>query len=262
MHNELHTINITVSALIDLLKAPPILADFENIELRALASLQVDERRVQADGTIINQGERIRSIHLVQSGWGCVYRDLSNGERQVLDFPMRSDFVGLRTAAGRSYNTVAAITPMTIFEVPLCSLANAIQQAPKLSFILIELFARQRSLLIEHLTNVGCRSALVRTAHLLLELGDRAKACGMGDDKGFDCPITQYQLADALGLTPIHLNRMVRELREEGLLMFKNSRVDYLNRKALIALAEYDGEFMHMSVFDKTMSYSGTPLQS
>ena len=118
MHNELHTINITVSALIDLLKAPPILADFENIELRALASLQVDERRVQADGTIINQGERIRSIHLVQSGWGCVYRDLSNGERQVLDFPMRSDFVGLRTAAGRSYNTVAAITPMTVFEVP------------------------------------------------------------------------------------------------------------------------------------------------
>lgn len=84
----------------------------------------------------------------------------------------------------------------------------------------------------------------------------------MGDDKGFDCPITQYQLADALGLTPIHLNRMVRELREEGLLMFKNSRVDYLNRKALIALAEYDGEFMHMSVFDRTMSYTGTPLKS
>lgn len=80
MHNELHTINITVSALIDLLKAPPILADFENIELQALASLQVDERRIQADGTIINQGERIRSIHLVQSGWGCVYRDLSNGK--------------------------------------------------------------------------------------------------------------------------------------------------------------------------------------
>ncbi|MDM7853188.1 Crp/Fnr family transcriptional regulator [Pseudochrobactrum kiredjianiae] len=262
MHNELHSINITVSALIELLKAPPILADFENIELKALAGLQVDERRIQADGTIINQGERIRSIHLVQSGWGCVYRDLSNGERQVLDFPMRSDFVGLRTAAGRSYNTVAAITPMSVFEVPLCSLANAIQHAPKLSFILIELFARQRSLLIEHLTNVGCRSALVRTAHLLLELGDRAKACGMGDENGFDCPITQYQLADALGLTPIHLNRMVRELREDGLLMFKNSRVDFLNRKALIALAEYDGEFMHMSVFDKTMPRADSLLQS
>lgn len=261
MHGELHNINITISALIELLKAPPISADFQDTELKALADLQVEERCIQADCAIIHQGERIRSIHLVQSGWGCVYRDLSNGDRQVLDFPMRSDFVGLRTAAGRSYNTVAAITPMTVFEVPLCSLANVIQHAPKLSFILIELFARQRSLLIEHLTNVGCRSALVRTAHLLLELGDRAKACGMGNDNGFSCPVTQYQLADALGLTPVHMNRMLRELREEELLVFKSGRVEFLNRRALIALAEYDGEFMHMSVFDRNVSLKTSLLQ-
>lgn len=251
MHNKSPNINITNNALIELLKAPPISADFETTELTTLSELQVEERHIPTDGIIIGQGQKIRSIHLVQSGWGCVYRDLSNGERQVLDFPMRSDFVGLRTAAGRSYNTVAAITPMTVFEIPLCSLARAITRTPKLSFILIELFARQRALLIEHLTNIGCRSALVRTAHLLLELGDRAKACGMGEDNAFPCPITQYQLADALGLTPIHMNRMLRELREDGLLVFKNGKVEYFNRKALIALAEYDGEFMHMSVFNK-----------
>lgn len=154
---------------------------------------------------------------------------------------MRSDFVGLRTAAGRSYNTVAAITPMTVFEVPLCSLANAIQHAPKLSFILIELFVRQRS--------------------LLLELGDRAKACGMGNENGFSCPVTQYQLADALGLTPVHMNRMLRELREEELLVFKSGRVEFLNRSALIALAEYDGEFMHMSVFDRNVFLKTSLLQ-
>ena len=253
MHNKSKNMNGTISALIELLVSPPISAEFQTTELKALSGLQVEERQFQTDSTIISQGERIRSIHLVQSGWGCVYRDLSNGERQVLDFPMRSDFVGLRTAAGRSYNTIAAITPMTVFEIPLSSLAHAINHAPKLSFVLIELFARQRSLLIEHLTNIGCRSALVRTAHLLLELGDRAKACGMGEDTGFFCPITQYQLADALGLTPIHMNRMLRELRIEGLLTFKNSRVEYLNHKGLVCLAEYDGEFMNMSVFDKTI---------
>lgn len=258
MHSKSQNTNGVINALTELLTSPPIAADFGTAELQAVSGLQVEERHFQTDQTIINQGERIRSIHLVQSGWGCVYRDLSNGERQVLDFPMRSDFVGLRTAAGRSYNTVAAITSMTVFEIPLNSLAHAINNAPKLSFVLIELFARQRSMLIEHITNIGCRSALVRTAHLLLELGDRAKACGMGEDTGFTCPITQYQLADALGLSPIHMNRMLRELREEGLLIFKNGRVEYLNHKGLIYLAEYDGEFMNMSVFDKTTLHEKT----
>ncbi len=255
MHYKPPQINSATKALIELLTAPPISADLSLDEIAALSALQVEERRLDADSILITQGDRIRSFHLVQNGWGCVYRDLSNGERQVLDFPMRSDFVGLRTAAGYSYNTVSAITPMSLFEIPLSSLAQAITQAPKLSFILIELFSRQRSLLIEHLTNIGCRSALVRTAHLLLELGDRARACGMGEEDGFPCPITQYQLAEALGLTPIHMNRMLRELREEGLLIFRSGRVEYLNRKGLIYLAEYDGEFMNMSVFDRSFSH-------
>lgn len=249
MHNRSQIINDATNALIELLRAPPISADFGVTEITAISALEVQERHLQTDNTLINQGDRIRCIHLVLSGWGCVHRDLSNGERQILDFPMRSDFIGLRTAAGYSYNTVASITPMTVLEIPLHSLEYAINQAPKLSFILIELFARQRALLIEHLTNIGCRSALVRTAHLLLELGDRAKACGMGEQNSYFCPVTQNQLGDALGLTPIHLNRMLRELREVGLLTFKGSQVDFLNRNALINLAEYDGEFMNMSVF-------------
>ncbi|WP_439271290.1 Crp/Fnr family transcriptional regulator [Pseudochrobactrum sp. HB0163] len=253
MHSKTPQLNSATKTLIELLTAPPISANFKPDEMAALSALQVEERQLDADSIVITQGDRIRSFHLVQYGWGCVYRDLSNGERQILDFPMRSDFVGLRTAAGYSYNTVCAITPMSVFEIPLNSLAQAITQAPGLSFILIELFSRQRSLLIEHLTNIGCRSALVRTAHLLLELGDRAKACGMGGEDGFNCPVTQYQLAEALGLTPIHMNRMLRELREEGLLLFKAGRVDYLNRKGLVYLAEYDGEFMNMSVFDKSL---------
>jgi len=187
----------------------------------------------------------------VRSGWGCVYRDLSSGERQIIDFPMRSDFLGLRTADGYSYNTIAAITPMSAFEIPLASLEASIERAPRLSLILIELLARQRSMLIEHLTNIGCRAAFVRTAHLFLELSDRVKSSGMGDPNSFYCPLTQYQLADALGLTPIHLNRMLRDLREEGLILFRSNRVEILDRKRVVALAQYDGEFMRMSVFGR-----------
>lgn len=246
-----NTTALMIDGLVSLLESPPILAKLNTQEKEALQSLIISESSYPADAVIIDQGASIRSIHLVRSGWGCVYRDLSSGERQIIDFPMRCDFVGLRTADGYSYNTIKTITPMSVYEIPLASLEETIWQIPRLSMIFIELLSRQRSMLIEHLTNVGCRSAFVRTAHLLLELSDRVKSCGMGEPDSFYCPLTQYQLADALGLTPIHLNRMMRELREEGLVMFRSYKVEILDRQRLIEIAEYDGEFMRMSVFGK-----------
>jgi signal-transduction protein with cAMP-binding, CBS, and nucleotidyltransferase domain len=101
MHNiGKQTTDPSTEALIALLEAPPIFAKLEARETDALSSLTVIENDFAADAAIIRQGERIRSLHLVRSGWGCVYRDLSSGERQIIDFPMRSDFLGLRTADG------------------------------------------------------------------------------------------------------------------------------------------------------------------
>ena len=251
MHSGRQTADPSSEALIGLLEAAPILARLEAPEMDALSSLSIIENDFTADDTIIEQGARVRSIHLVRSGWGCVYRDLPNGERQIIDFPMRSDFLGLRVADGYSYNTVAAITPMSVFEIPLASLESSIEQAPRLSLILIELLAHQRSMLVERLTNIGRRSAFVRTAHLFLELSDRVRSSGIDDPDSFYCPLTQYQLADALGLTPIHLNRMLRDLREEGLILFRSNRVEILDRKRATTLAQYDGEFLRMSVFGK-----------
>ncbi|MBC8716052.1 MULTISPECIES: Crp/Fnr family transcriptional regulator [Brucella/Ochrobactrum group] len=248
-----HITAFLIDGLVKLLESAPILARLDSHEKEAMRTLAISETSYPADTIIIDQGASIRSIHLVRSGWGCVYRDLSSGERQVIDFPMRCDFVGLRTADGYSYNTITTITPMSVYEIPLASLEQTIKQMPRLGLLFIEMLSRQRSMLIEHLTNVGCRSAFVRTAHFLLELSDRVKSCGMGEPDSFYCPLTQYQLADALGLTPIHLNRMIRELREDGLVMFKNYKVEILNRRRLVEIAEYDGAFMHMSVFDKSI---------
>src|SRR5690606_39934216 len=89
------------------------------------------------------------------------------------------------------------VTPMSVFEIPLVSLEASLERAPRLSLIFIEHLARQRCMLIEHLTNIGCRAAFVRTAHLFLELSDRVQSSGMGDANAFHFPLTQYQLADA-----------------------------------------------------------------
>lgn len=253
MHSGIRrTVTSSITELVGLLESPPILARLDTHEKATLDSLTVIECNYPADTIIVEQGSRIRSVHLIRSGWCCVSRDLANGKRLIIDFPMKCDFIGLRTADGYSFNTIAALTPMSVFEIPLDALEKACEIAPHLGLIFIELLARQRAILIEHLTNVGCRNAFVKTAHFLLELADRVQTGSGTETNSFYCPITQYQLADALGLTPIHLNRTLRRLREEELVIFKSNRVEILDRERLIEVADYDSEFMEMSIFGKT----------
>ena len=99
-------------------------------------------------------------------------------------------------------------------------------------------------MVVEHLVNLGRRSAEERAAHLLLELGARLNLVGIGDRTGFDCPLTQYHLADALGLSAVHVNRVLRHLREEGLVAFQKGRVGFDNFDGLRDLARFDTAYL------------------
>jgi CRP-like cAMP-binding protein len=99
-------------------------------------------------------------------------------------------------------------------------------------------------MVVEHLVNIGRRTAESRMAHFLLELGARLKLVGVGDKTGFDCPLTQYHLADALGLSAVHVNRVLRLLREKGLVTFQLCKVSLDNRPALVDLAGFDPEYL------------------
>ena len=94
--------------------------------------------------------------------------------------------------------------------------------------------------MVEHLINLGRRDALQRTAHFLLELGARLILVGLGTKAGYDCPLSQYLLADALGLSAVHINRVLRQLREGGLLTFRDGKVIFDDFDGLVALAEFD----------------------
>ena len=99
-------------------------------------------------------------------------------------------------------------------------------------------------MVVEHLVGIGRRNAVERTAHLLLELGARLTLVGLGTKAGYDCPLSQYLLADALGLSSVHVNRCLRELREDGLLTFRNGRVDLTDFNGLVALADFDQDYL------------------
>ncbi|PRD40991.1 Crp/Fnr family transcriptional regulator [Phyllobacterium phragmitis] len=236
-------------SLLGLLEAAPIKARFNDADIKAIHSLQISLKRYPPHTVVYNQGDAVRSVYITNSGWGCVYRDLPSGDRQIMDFPLRGDTVGLRMPAVFNYNTYASITEMSVFEISQHALNAIVLRSPYLSNGIMALMARQRAFLIEHLTNLGRRNALVRTAHLLLEMGVRAKHSGMGTEKGYSCPLTQYELADALGLTAIHVNRMLRELREQNLVAFRYGEVEFINRPGLVRLANFDENYLAMGMF-------------
>ena len=99
-------------------------------------------------------------------------------------------------------------------------------------------------MVVEHLVSLGRRTATERTAHFLLELGARLRLVGLADKSGFKCPLSQYLLADALGLSAVHINRVLRELREARLLTFQKGRVTFDNYDALVGLVDFDRAYL------------------
>ena len=153
-----------------------------------------------------------------ETGWACSYKLLPDGGRQVIDFPIPGDIIGLRSVLlHASDHSFATITDVTVAEISARQLVEAFERQPRLGVAMLWAVSRDEAMVVEHLVNCGRRSAMVRIAHFLVELGLRLQLAGLGSETQFACPLNQYLLADAVGLTAIHVNRILRQLRERGL---------------------------------------------
>lgn len=217
------------------------LEDNDKGHMKAIGFVQ---KRYPAETTIVNQGEESDRIFVIESGWGCISHDLAGGQRQVLNFALKGDIVLPQLYAGTALETFVAQTDLSVHEASTKTFALAVAKSSHIASLFLETLVHQRALVAQHLTNVGRRSALARTAHLLLELRTRLERVGAVASNGYACPLTQYDLADALGLTPIHVNRMLRELRERRLLEFRHGHVRVLDREGLTKFAEFDDSYV------------------
>jgi CRP-like cAMP-binding protein len=147
-------------------------------------------------------------------------------------------------------HNVEPITPVQASEVKQRDLLDAFSRTPRLATAVLWAASRDEAMVVEHLVDLGRRSASERMAHFLLELGARLRLVGLADKAGFACPLSQYLLADALGLSAVHVNRVLRELREEGLLTFQKGKVTF---------DDYDG-LVEFSAFDRTYLDHEGPL--
>lgn len=216
-----------------------------DVDLETLARFYRHRRRFLAGHEMIHEGQANASAFILAEGWACSYKMLPDGERQIVDFQIPGDFLGLRSTLFRtSDHSIEAITRIEASEVLESDILDAFSHAPRLATAVLWAASRDEAMVVEHLVNLGRRSTEARMAHLLLELGARLNLVGMGDRTGFDCPLTQYHLADALGLSAVHVNRVLRRLREDGCLTFQKGRVVFDDFNLLKTLAGFDTAYL------------------
>ena len=214
-------------------------------DLETLARFYQRRRRFQSGHELIHEGQTHASAFILARGWACSYKILPDGERQIVDFQIPGDFLGLRSILFRTADhSIEAVTRIEASEVLASDIFDAFSSAPRLATAVLWAASRDEAMVVEHLVNLGRRSAQERMAHFLLELGARLTLVGMGDMKGFACPLTQYHLADALGLSAVHVNRVLRQMRESDLVTFQKGRVVFGDFERLKELAGFDTAYL------------------
>lgn len=193
----------------------------------------------------MHQGQSGHAAYVLVSGWACSYKLLYDGQRQIVDFQVPGDFLGLRSVLLHlSDHSIEPVTDIEVMEIHVSDLLEAFSHTPRLATAILWAASRDEAMVVEHLVGIGRRDAAERMAHFLLELGARLSLVGMGSRAGYACPLTQYHLADALGLSSVHVNRMLRQLREQGLVTFHNGFVTFDDYDRLVEFADFEMTYL------------------
>ncbi len=210
-------------------------------ELDCLTRLQSRPSSVKVGHALVQEGQTGHKAFILQAGWACSFKIMRDGSRQIIGFPIPGDCIGLRSVLLRtSDHSFAALTEATVSGVDASRMMAIFTEFPRLAAAILWAASREEAMVVEHLVNIGRRNALERTANFFLELGERLRLVGMASDTAYACPLNQYVLADALGLSAIHVNRVLRQLRERGLMTLKGGQVVIHDVAALERLGGFE----------------------
>jgi CRP-like cAMP-binding protein len=214
-------------------------------DLLALSDLYARRRKFPAGRDMAHEGQKDQAAYILSEGWVCSYKLLPDGTRQIIDFQIPGDFLGLRSALFRtSDHNFEPITAVEASEVYAKDLIDTFSRRPRLAAAVLWAASRDEAMVVEHLVGLGRRNASERMAHFLLELYERLRLVGRTTNRGFDCPLSQYHLADTLGLSAVHVNRVLRDLRESGLCTFQKRKVVFHDYAAMVTLADFDRAYL------------------
>ena len=214
----------------------PVLPD----ELADIQGFRASTTTMPAGGKLIREQKPNGKLFTLYAGWAFRYKTLSDGRRQILNFLLPGDFIGLQQEFGDSVmHGIEAVTDVSLCVFPRDGLWGLFRQHPELGYDITWLAAREEGMVDDNLLTVGRRNAAERVAMLLMHLYRRLERLGLAQGGSVEFPINQQHIADTLGLSLVHTTKTLRRLSQLGLHEIRNGRLWLLNPKALLRLADY-----------------------
>jgi len=231
------------------------LTDADRKELARLSSQPT--HTIQARRDLIREGDEPRSLYLILDGWGCRYRTLEDGRRQIVDFAIPGDICDLNLfILDRMDHSIGAITRLKVAEIGREVFHRVVTTSPNITTALWWQELVSKSIHREWIVNVGQRTAQERVAHLLCEMFLRLETVGLTYGYWCDFPPTQNDIADATGLTAVHVNRTLQDLRRRGLIILDKQRLTIPDMMALQGVGLFNPEYLHHRRLNRHTDYS------
>lgn len=229
------------------------------LRLQAFTKLSADDRssidrlsrkscrNYRSRTDLIREGDRPRSVFVILKGWACRYKQLPDGRRQIVAFFVPGDLCDMNIFILKSMDhSVGALTAVRAAEISQDDFEQLTLEHPRitqaLNWDLLVTVAVQR----EWTLNIGQRTAYERLAHLFCEMFLRLRTVGLTSGDTCEFPITQGDLADATGLTSVHVNRMLQDMRRDGLIELQNRKLRVPDLSALMNVAMFTPNYLHL----------------
>jgi CRP-like cAMP-binding protein len=212
----------------------------------AIRTLRVRIRSTEAMESLVRHGDVVRECALLLDGYAFRHKVAANGGRQIVSFHIPGDVLDVQhMLLSRADHNVQTITESMIASIPVASLKKLTEERPAVAAAFWKDSLIDASVFREWVLNVGRRDAKTRIAHMLCEFAARREASGLGSPERFDLPMSQELIADATGLTAIHVNRMLRALSEEGVIERDRRDVRIADWPRMQRVAEFDPDYLH-----------------
>ena len=222
------------------------IAELSSAETAALLALPMIVKEIGADQDIVREGELPTESCLVLDGFACRYKLLPDGRRQIMSFHTPGDIPDLLSIHLRVMDhSLGTLVRSKLAFIPHENLRDLARRFPGIAIAFWRDTLIDSAIFREWMVGLGRRSAFQRIAHLLCEMAMRFKAVGLADEHVYDLPVTQAELGDALGLSTVHINRVLQELRQAGLITFRGSTVSVLDWTGLKVAGEFDPTYLH-----------------
>jgi CRP-like cAMP-binding protein len=232
------------------LRALDTFRDFTPKELDFVSQFKSGELSVERGATILVEGMHSAHLFTVLTGWGFRYKLLSDGRRQIMNYILPGDLIGLQGGVmGEMEHSVEALSAVTLCVFERSKLDRIFERHPSLAYDLTWIAAREERILDENLLSIGRRSALERTAYLLSFIHQRARAVGMTGPNRKVIPITQQHVADTLGLSLVHTNKTLRKLADRKLMRWHERGCEILDADTLLSISGWEGLKEHQRPF-------------